>query len=194
MDPAVVLFWTDAIGDDAYTAELVPFADSGKVAGWKIREPRVVPERIYFEANIKSLRQLDYPDNDVNWPIMSPRMREILLPDAVEHRLIPVIMLDDTLSDAEQMANSEGGYAAVQIIDRIDAMDMERSEFVPHEKFPTLARKVRKLVFKDGPLPSLFRLSSYESPLFVSRDARARLDAAGIKGPLYRPLSQINLS
>ncbi len=197
--PAFILSWdTSLVGDEGVTAELVPFKGSADIIGWKILQPIEVPERIFFEANIETVRQVDYPDNDVRWPIMSERMRDILLPHASKHRVIPVIMLDDTVPTAKRLQNgiprpgvAVEGFAAVQLLERIDAMDMDRSTFTPDEDFPGRARDIQKLVFKDTTLPSLFRLSAYPSPLFVSAAARAELDAAGIKGVSYMPIEKI---
>lgn len=200
-DPAYILFWdTSLVGDEGVTAALVPFPGSINIAGWKLPNPIEVPERIYFEANVETVRQVDYVDNDSGWPIMSERMRAILLPRAPRHRVIPVIMLDDTVPPAKRFKDNVPrpgvaieGFAAVQLLERTDAMDMERSSFTPHERFPGRASDVEKLVFKEVALPSLFRLSTYPSPLFVSADARAELERAGIRGVQYWSLDRIRV-
>lgn len=199
-DPAFILFWdTSAVGDDGVTAQLMPFPGSAEVTGWKHARTLDLPEHIYFEANVRSLRRLDYPDNDVSWPIMSERMRAILLmPNAPEHRVIPVTMLDDTVPTSQRFESGEprpgvavDGFAAVQILERTDAMDMEASDFVPDTLLPGRALKVRRLVLRDIDLPPIFRLSAYPGPLLVSRSARERLEDAGISGCAFWPLAKI---
>lgn len=200
-DLAYMLFWdTSLVGDEGVTAELVPFPGSINIAGWKLPTPIDVPERIYFEANVETVRKVDYPDNDVGWPIMSQRMRAILVRGAPKHRLIPVVFLDDTVTPKKRFQGAEPrpgvaveGFAAVQLLERTDAMDLERSSFTPDEDFPGRARVVNELVFKEVPLPSLFRLSAYPSPLFVSAAARAELDSVGIKGVKYISTDKIRL-
>lgn len=198
-DSAYILFWdTSLVGDEGVTAQLVPFPGSQEIAGWQLTEPLEVPAHIYFEANVETVRQVDYPDNDVNWPIMSERMRAVLLADAPRHRVIPVRMLDDTVPTAERFAGAAPrpgvaieGFAAVQLLEYTDAMDMQRSEYTPDEDLAGQARSVQKLVLKNVPLPKLFRLATYPSPLFVSRAAREELERAGIKGTKYLPLDVI---
>lgn len=198
-DPAHLLFWdTSFVDPEGVTAELVPFPGSANVAGWKLTRPIDVPDRIYFEANVETVRQVDYPDNNVNWPIMSRRMRGVLLPGAPRHRVISIIMLDDTVPTADRFVEDRPrpgvaveGFAAVQLLERTDAMDMERSVYTLDEDIPGCARDVQKLVLKDMPLPPLFRLAAYPSPLFVSSAAREHLERAAIKGITLLPLDAI---
>lgn len=196
---AFILFWdTSLVGDEGVSAELVAFEGSGNIAGWKGSEPINVPNRIYFEANVRTVRRVDYPDNDVNWPIMSKRMRDVLLPHTPMHRIIPVTFLDDTVEPDKRFDAGEpranvaiDGFAAVQLIERIDAMDSNTSEFTPDEDLPGVAREVTKLVFKSIELPWLFRLSSYPYPLFVSSAGRDALYKADIKGVKFLPIERI---
>lgn len=190
---AYILFWdTSRVGDEEVTARLVPFPGSGRVVSWKLTTPVEVPERIYFEAEPGTCRAVDYPDNDVSWPIMSERMRSILLPDAPKHRTVPVTMLDFYVPTAERLIRGEPapgvaieGFAAVQLLEATDAMDMERSIYETDEDLPGLVCRIARLVLKDVPLPSIFRLSVYPGALLVSAEARARLEAAGATGISY---------
>lgn len=198
-DPAFILSWdTSLVGDEGVTAELVPFPGSGNVAGWKGLDLVTVPEHIYFEANLRTVRQVDYPDNDAGWPIMSQRMRDILLPHAPRCRSIPVTLLDDTV-EADQRLDGDKphtdtaieGFAAMQILERTDVMDMGKSSFTPDEDAPGMARDVAKLVFKSVELPWVFRLATYPYPLFVSAAGREALEKNGIKGVKYFPIARI---
>jgi hypothetical protein len=199
-DPAYILFWdTSHVGDEEVTAALVDFEGSINVAAWMMTRPVTVPERIYFEARFDTLRRLDYVDNDKGWPLMSERMRAILLPRAPQHRVIPVVMLDDEVSPAKRFKGATPrpgvaveGFAAVQLLERTDAMDMERSSFSPDERFPGRARTVEKLILNEVALPPLFRLTAYPAPLFISAAARDELERAQIKGAKYWPLARIS--
>lgn len=197
-EPAAVLFWdTSHVGDEGVTAEMVTFPGAAS-ASILLTRPLAVPEPVYFEANIETVRQVDYPDNNKNWPIMSERMRALLLPDAPAHRVIPVSFIDDTVPSDERFDGNVprpgvtvDGFAAIQFLERTDAMDMERSEFTPDADFPGRASSVKRLVLKDMPLPSIFRLSAYPGRVLISCAARERLEKAGIKGVQYWDLAKI---
>jgi hypothetical protein len=199
-DHAFMLSWDKSlVGDEEYTAFLVAFPGSGAVASWSLTRLIEVPDPVYFEANPRTLAQVNYPDNDANWPIMSERMRAIVLRDAPSHREIPVSMLDFFVEPKDRMMVdgkprpevATEGFAAVQLLARSDLMDMERSQFTPDLDFPGRARSVQHLVLRDGPLPSLFRLSAFPYPLFVSAEARRELDESRIAGVTYQGLDQI---
>jgi len=197
-DPAYILFWdTSRVGDEGVTANLVEFPGSDNAIGWIHTRRIEVPDPVYFEARVETIREVDYPDNDVRWPIMSERMRAILLGDAPEHRVMPVAFLDDMVPTAERFENRTPrpgvaieGFAAIQILERTDAFDMERSEYTPDPDLPGRVVDLKRLVLKDTPLPPLFRLSAYPSLLLVSHRARLELDAAGIQGAEFHPLER----
>jgi len=178
---------------------MVAFAGAASVSLLLTRQLEI-PEPVYFEANTDTIRQVDYPDNDKNWPIMSERMRAILLPQAPKHRLIGVSFIDDTVIEDEDRFDKTGkprpgvtidGFAAVQFLEHVDAMDMERSTYTPDPDFPGEASSVKKLVLEDVPLPRVFRLSAYAMHVFVSADGRRALEEAGIKGVQFWDLSKI---
>jgi hypothetical protein len=197
-DPAFILRCDHSrVGDEGVTAELVPFPGSDDVIGWKVTRPIAVPTPVYFEARVETIREVDFPDNDVNWPIMSERMREMLLHDVPSHRVIPVTFLDDTVPTNERFENGAPrpgvavqGFAAVQLLERLDAFDMERSEYTADPDLPGRVETLVRLVLKDIPLPSLFRLSAYPSLLLISHQARVELEAAGIQGAVFHPLER----
>lgn len=199
-DPAYPIFWdTSHVGDEGVTASLVGFPGSDDILGWKDNEPLPVPARIYFEANVETARRLDYLDNDARWPIMSARMRAIVLDAAPAHRVIPVTLLDDTVPTAQRLdAAGEPrpgvaleGFAAVQLLEHADVMDLARSKYSVDEDAPESITGIQTLVFKDVPLPSLFRLSAYTGPLLVSRTTREAMEQAGLTGIQYWPLRRI---
>lgn len=150
-----------------------------------------MPDRIYFEANVQTVQRLDYPENDVKWPIMSARMREALLGRGdVPHRLIPVTMLDDTIPTKARLAPTGeprpgvalDGLAAVQLLEHLDAFDWDRSEYTRDDRLPGRVRRLRRLVLQHVPLPPLFRLSAAPVHLLVSAAARDMLERAGMRG------------
>lgn len=191
-DPAFILSWDRSLvaPEEGHTGVMVPFAGAAGVS-LLLTRPFDIPEPVYFEGNADTIRQVDFPDNDKNWPIMSERMRAVLLPQAPKHRLIPIAFIDDTVLEDEDRFDERGkprpgvaidGFAAVQFLEHVDAMDMERSDYTPDPDFPGEALRVKKLVFKDVPLPPIFRLSAYATHVFVSAAGRRAIEEAGIKG------------
>jgi hypothetical protein len=188
------------LGDDDFDATLVRFEGWEVMAGLIPSRSLEIREPVFFEANVETLRAIDYPINDVSWPIMSQRMRNVLLSGAqVAHREIQVIMLDDTVKPAERFHSSSKprpgvgmeGFSAIQITAYTDAFDWERSEFAPHPRLRNRVVKVSKLVLKDMALPPLFRLSALPGPLFVTAAARAALEAEGIRELKFIPLDLV---
>jgi hypothetical protein len=182
--------------DDAI---LVPFEGQDQVCGWVGTRVCQVPNPVVFEANFKVTRQSDYPCNDVNWPIMSPRMLEILRSVGdFPHRLVPVRLVDRSVQGlARYLVDGtirpelvDDRFAAVQIIEHIDVVDWERSVFDRDEIGPgILFYSFDKLVLRGGgELPPLFRISSSNGMLLVSAEARSALEAAGIRGVSFKRL------
>ena len=182
----------------AYDATLVPFEGDEYVCGWVGTERPKVPEPILFEANFKFTRQRDFPCNDVSWPLMSPRMIEVLRGVGdFPHRLIPVRFVDQRargnmryLPDGSLRPEVvDDRFAAVQLTEHIDVVDWERSTFKPSRINPKSGYFIQlTLVEPAGGLPPLFRVPSDVSMLLVSAEARRALEGAGIVGIKFRPL------
>jgi hypothetical protein len=194
------LFWdTSHLGRSDDDAVLVPFPRSGYVTGWLGTKPHEVPNPVLFEANFKVTRHSDYPCNDANWPLMSPRMLEVLRQVGdFPHRLIPVRLVNRRargparyLPDGSLRPEViDDRFAAVQLTEHIDIVDWERSTFRRSEVNPETVAFFHKLVLVEPPggLPPLFRLPSDASLLLVSAEARRALEAAGIRGVEFKRL------
>jgi hypothetical protein len=193
------LFWNmKHIKGTVYDATLIPFEGDEQVCGWIRTEHLRVPEPVLFEANFKVTRQSDYPCNDVNWPLMSPRMIATLQKVGdFPHRLVPVRLVDrKAQGTARHLPDGnlrpevvDDRFSAMQLTEHIDAVDWERSKFRPsgidpgHYFFDKLV-----LVSPPNGLPPLFRLSSSGGMLLASAEARQALEAAGIVGVDFLPL------
>ena len=71
-DPAYILSWdTSLVGDEGVTAALVRFPAVDDTIALKPTWPLEIPEPVCFEANLETVRKVDYPDNDVRWQILS---------------------------------------------------------------------------------------------------------------------------
>lgn len=187
------LFWNmKHIKGTVYDATPMPFDGDEYVCGWVGTEYREVPRPVLFEADFKVTRHSDYPCNDFNWPIMSPRMLAVLrgLGD-FPHRRIPVRLVDRRTSGAARYSPDgslrpdviDDRFAAVQLTEHIDVVDWERSSFKPGRINPK-SGYFTQLVLREpaGGLPPLFRLAADASMLLVSAKARRALEGAGIRG------------
>ena len=189
----------DHLGDDDVDASLVKFEGSSDLVGLIEDRPLMrLPERICFEANTDTLKQVDYPINDQAWPIMSTRMLGVLRAVGdFPHRAIPLIMLDDTVEGKFDAAGpprlgvANHDFVAVQLTSYTDAFDWDRSEYTRSALADDRILKAKRLVLTDAPLPPLFRLSARPGPLLVSAAARAALEKAGIGGVRFVQLKYI---
>lgn len=181
--------------DDAI---LVPFEGKEYICGWVGTRRPAVPEPVLFEANFKVTRQSDYPCNDVNWPLMSPRLIEVLRGVGdFPHRLIPVRLIDQRARGNKRYLPDgslrpevvDDRFAAVQLTEHFDFVDWERSTFKPSRIDPKIGYFIQlALVEPAGGLPPLFRIPSDVSMLLVSAKARRALEEAGIIGITFLPL------
>jgi hypothetical protein len=174
--------------DDAI---LMPFEGQDYVCGWVGTEYCQVPNPVLFEANFQVTRQSDYPCNDVNWPLMSPRMLEVLSGVGdFPHRRIPVRLVDRSTSGSRRYLPDgslrpevlDDRFVALQLTEHIDVVDWERSTFRPRRSNPN-GVWFSKLVVREPPggLPPLFRIAA-EPMLLVSAAARRALEGGGIIG------------
>jgi hypothetical protein len=193
------LFWnTKHLGKTDEDATLVPFEGKEYICGWVGTRRPAVPEPVLFEANFKVTRQSDYPCNDVNWPLMSSRMIEVLRGVGdFPHRLIPVRFVDQRArGDKRYLPDGrlrpevvDDRFAAVQLTEHIDVVDWDRSTFKPSRIDPKSGYFIQlTLVEPTGGLPPLFRIPSDMSMLLVSAKARRALEEAGIIGIEFLPL------
>jgi hypothetical protein len=195
------LFWdTKHLERGEDDAVLVPFEGQDYVCGWVGTRVCQVPNPVLFEANFEVTRQSDYPCNDVNWPIMSPRILETLRKVGdFPHRLVPVRLVDRSVPGPKRYLPDgtlrpdviDDRFAAVQLIEHIDVVDWERSVFERDQIGPGIVfHSFDKLVLRepDGGLPPLFRIPSSKGLLLVSAAARQALESAGIRGVVFDEL------
>lgn len=202
-DPPYEIFWDAShLGDDTSDADLVTFPGWENICGWQTTDLIEVPDKIFFEANLRTLSEVDYPINDVAWPIMSCRMLDVLLSvGPFPHRVVPVTMLDDTVATDHRLdncGNSRPGaannrFVVVQLLEHADFLDWEKSKYLAYENEPGVALMISRVVLTESPesLPPLFRLSAKPRVLFVSAAAREALQAAHIRGVIFKPLEKV---
>lgn len=197
------LFWDSShSGDELYNARLVKFPDFESAVGLMSTRELKLPDTVYFEADFKVLQKTDFPTNDSNWPLMSSRMLKILTAhQSFKYRIIPVVMLNSTISPKERSDDlgqpkkeyADYDFSALYLLEHLDAFDWDKSEYIPHKRLPNKVSSISKLVLKtpEGGFPPIFRLSVKSSYLFVSREIKEELEKNDIKGVQFFELSQI---
>ncbi len=177
-----------------HDAFLIEFPGSDDVRFWTA-EPLSLPEPVEFDAQADVLGSIDYLLPEVDWPIMTRRMLDVLLSvREFAHQVIPLVMHEiPVLSEEVEM---EGGpyirtgkvnhdYVAIQLLEMLDVFDYENSVYEPHPRvLGRLSGSPKKMVLKE-PIrgyPPIFRTKPLESRLYVSAEARAALEAADIRG------------
>ncbi|MBD1920029.1 hypothetical protein H6F77_02715 [Microcoleus sp. FACHB-831] len=192
------------LGDDIYDAELIKFSGWENTVGLALTEDYFsLPQKVYFEANFQTLNTVDFPYNNVRWPIMSKRMLSTLLAvGSFPNKATPIVMVNDTFIskaryDEQGIANpgvENYEFVAVQLLNHIEALDRDHSVCEIDEE-SLLVIDVEYLVLKkpqEG-FPPLFRLAEYPVLLFVSSSGRLALENAGIQGVLFESLADFQL-
>jgi hypothetical protein len=189
--------------DRDYDIEIWEFPEWEKTSRLMKISPYDLPSPVVFNADFAQLARTDYPENDVNWPVMSRRMYHVLCSVGdFPHRVIPVAMLDDLAFpfERERCFTVDGkpnpeitnfdDFVAVQLLERSDYFNFELSEYEPDPDFPDLARSVDQYILNEphGGFPPLFRLLVTPSSLFISTEAREALRESSIRGTAYYPL------
>lgn len=191
----------DHLKDEDYDASLIPFP-SWENSLILIPRPSVrLPQQVYFRANLKTLETLDFPYNDVRWPLFSKRFLSALLKAGpFPHRLINIVMLDDRLSEGEHFnANGElipatcsTEFCALELTPLAGLFDFDNSVYDPDEIFPEDIGSIDRLVLLElpGGYPSLFRIVEYPTLLFLSPMAQKEMKAACVRGFTLTPLAE----
>jgi hypothetical protein len=206
-DSAYCLAWqTDYLDscDHQYELELEDFPGSDYIAGLTEADSLDLPEHVVFWGIYPEfLDHVDYPTNNKYWPIMTRRMYYTLLAVGdFPHRVIPIALMFNTGSTFEsnqrflpsgqpnpEIADFET-LVAIQILEKSNYFDFERSVYERHPRDPEWVRTVEKYVLNEPEegFPPLFRLEVTPSQLFISSKAREALREAGIRGVAYYTL------
>ncbi len=161
-----------------------------------------LPATLFFRAFFSTMKGIDFPANDVSWPIMSKRMYDVLLSFGdFPHRAYPCVMVNiedpgggewdgKSIPDPKYCRND---YIAVQLTEYADIFDFERSEYEKGTRInPDRIRVVHKLAVRvplNG-LPHIFRIKEERLNLYIRPEVKSAFEKAGLKGinymfPLY---------
>jgi hypothetical protein len=140
--------------------------------------------------------QTDFLRADDFKPIISKRMLYVLCSVGdFSHKAISIRIYDYGFQDQGRnnheesitppSGNFNGDYVGLQLLEHIDGIDYEHSEFKPRRN-PERIPYITNLVLKEpiNGFPPIFRLNRADerSTLFVSPAAKEALEEAGIKG------------
>jgi hypothetical protein len=188
------------LGDEDFFAYLVEFAGHEDIVQLAQMKQYQFPDHVFFSGNFHKLKRLDYPYNNVQWPLMSTAMVCVLKKlGQFAFRKIPVTILDDTVLESELFRTSGEPdpkytlerFSGIQIMDHLDAFDWNQSIYKRSKYVDSLAMDISKLVLKAIPsgFPPIFRLSACPTLLFVSAEARSALEDANISGVTFRAIN-----
>lgn len=154
-----------------------------------------VPNPLIFKCDVYFLDFLDYPYNDQMWEIMSEEMLHTLVNvRAFAHRTYPTRMEAAECIDIDEIPESPShAFYVVQTLEYLDAFDFDKSEYVLDPELEGYVDSATKVVLKEpaNGFPPLFRLKAQNSPLFVSVEAKAALEAAGTaRGVEFIPVDE----
>ena len=186
--------------DLLHDAKVVPFPKWEESIVLSAITPCILPSLVEFDAFFFHLMgELDYPYNNLSWPIMSKRMLNVLLSvGSFSHKVIPTVMVNcqgRITADKKIERSGEKNYdfVAVQLLEHHPFFDAENSIYTPHPRMAHRVKYIDKLAVNlPDQVPPLFRLAAYPMALFVSSQAKDALESAQIKGVKFIPLDEFS--
>jgi hypothetical protein len=189
--------------DEEYDFELEEFLEWDNTNGFYETTTYQLPNPIVFYGHPVALACLDYPTNNVYWPVMSRRMYNTLTAVGhFPHQIIPIAVMDSTqypFEPEQRLANGQpkpeitnfDDFVVVQLLEHSEFFDFEHSSYARNSRHPDWIDAIEIYVLNEPPegFPPLFRLSPNPAELFISAKARAALLEAGIQGTAYYPLN-----
>jgi hypothetical protein len=169
------------------------------------------PEPIIFLGFIKRLpHQSDFLNNDLLWKIISKRALYILRSvGEFAHKAIPLKIFDYQLKDnissyldredlSSEICNED--YVALQLLENLDVVDLENSEFEELDPDDPVPPRITRLVLREPPsgFPPVFRLAQNPNfstsflDIYLSKTAKVALEESGIKGVSFISEEGIN--
>lgn len=186
--------------DLRFDAKVVEFPNWQETMTLSAKTPYELPATVeVMSFFFHLLGKLDYPYNDLSWPIMSKRMLQVLLDvGPFAHKITPLVMINCAAivtPDKKIVRSGERNedFVAVQLLEHQDFFDAENSVYTPHPRLPHRAKEIDKLVLTlPDQIPPIFRLSAYPPALFISEDAKVALKSAGVQGMQAIPSHAFN--
>ena len=145
-------------------------------------------DEIRMEGLMYHFEGIDYLYTEPDLPVMSQRMLSVLRSVRdFPHQVIPMT-IEDVEVTSESFPESSGkvstDYVAVQLLEQLDILDREKSDYDTYEDNPNKIEYINKLVLNvpESGLPPIFRITDKPTYLYVSPEAKAALEEAEITG------------
>jgi hypothetical protein len=152
-----------------------------------------INEPVHFDASLDLLTYLDFPCNNLTWPIMSRQMLETLKKvGEFQHHTYSTVM---KCNQIHRVMNTTGlkmhNFLIVQPLEFLEPYDWENSEYTIERRIDwtgneEVTANFTKLVLKE-PLPPLFRLKGNVTRLYISAVAKEALEASDTSRGAYFP-------
>ena len=145
-------------------------------------------DEIRMEGLLSDFEGIDYLYTEPLLPIISKQMLSVLRSvKDFPHQAIPVSIRDmqmATGSFTERSGKVSTDYVAVQLLEQLDIVDRERSDYDTDDDDSDEIEYINKLVLSvpESGLPPIFRIKENSTYLYVSPEAKAALEEAGITG------------
>ena len=131
---------------------------------------------------------IDYLHTEPRLPVMSKRMLSVLrsIRD-FPYQAIPVVIDDIEAAKGnwfERSGKVNTEYVAVQLLEQLDILDQEKSDYETDDDDPDEIEYINKLVLRvpEAGLPPIFRIREDPIILYVSPEAKTALEEAEITG------------
>lgn len=181
------------LGDIPYDAEHIPFENSKELRYLMFSDKKIdIKTPLYFDADFEIPGDIDYLVNDLDWPIISKKMYEVILKCGdFKHEVIPVCLVDDTVCedrfDNKGIFNSSipvnNDYIALHIQEFPDIFDYEKSVYEKHPIIPGQINTIEKLVLVNGnSIPQIFKLKEGVAKIFINEELKNLFFEYKIKG------------
>jgi hypothetical protein len=163
-------------------------------------------EPIIFTGFLERLpRQTDFLNNELLWTIISRRTLYVLRSvSEFAHKAIPIKIFDYHLQDkitayldrknlTTEICNED--YVILQLMERVDAVDVENSEFEELEPDDPIPPMINKLILREpkNGFPPIFRLADSDKfsishfSIYLSLASKEALENSGIRGIDFIP-------
>jgi hypothetical protein len=186
--------WDVPQDDVLYDIWLIPFPNApGWLASFLPPAQIHMPERIEFQGIFDFIDRTDYPYNDVDWPIMSKRMLEVLISAGdFAHKAYPIVITNAEEGEEREYDSERYDYVVIKLLESLDVFDWENSVYHRDPESPKSlsCNDMEKIVLKkpESGFPALFSIAyPLSGRLYISAKAKQALDTAGIRGIDYRP-------
>jgi hypothetical protein len=180
-----------------YDAFCIPY-EGNEFLGANLMGTRLFdfPTPIYFLTDFRFIEDWDCIDNDRGIPIISSKLLKALNEvGQFNHRSIPICMISDSYlkdrfdpsGNLKEEVPSNPNFCTLHLLEYTKVFDYQLSTFDADPDDETEVEYIDELVLK-GPkngFPPIFRIEEDLTLLFVSEEAKLKIESVGIRGCLF---------